>query len=293
MSTIESILIPTDDSPGALVGARHGIALATRTGAAIHVLSVVDDAPEIAREDDEARAASAVVTIEREAKAFDDTVDVTTVVTHGTPFQTIREYASRRGIDMIAMGSKGLTGLERFHLGSVAENVLRTARVPVLVVPTEAAVDDIASIAFDRLLIPTDGSDGANIAAQWGVALASELASTVHVLHSVDTSRIRGPQDADEIADALTPRGDAAVNEVRKLATAVDVAIAATLTAGVPAEVILRYATTNDIDLIVMGTHGRTGIGQWFLGSVTENVVRQGDTPVLCVPVSAEAPRGR
>ncbi|RQH02417.1 universal stress protein [Natrarchaeobius oligotrophus] len=296
---IDSILIPTDDSEGALAGAKRGIALASRTDANVHVLSVVDvpdDSPEIIDAADslrstlEADAEDAVETVAEMVSAHDSGLDVTTTVKRGTPFQTIREYAKRREIDVVAMGTKGRTGLDRVLLGSVTENVLRTARTPVLAVPPNADAPEIDDVAFDDLLVPTDGSDGAAIAADWGVALATQLDSMVHAVYSVDTGRVSRVQEPDEILAALEHRGEGAIDAIRERAGDAGVGVSGTVATGSPVDVILTTAGERAVDLIVMGTHGRTGIGQWFLGSVTENVVRQTDVPVFCVPVSAESP---
>ena len=298
---IERLLIPTDDSDGAIAGARRGIALASRTGSEVHVLSVVEtDAAGPSELDDvtaEALEARAEETVERVAdmvREYDPDLGVRTTVKRGTPFQTIREYANRREIDVIAMGTKGRTGIDRLLLGSVTENVLRTARTPVLAVPPnaeDAAVDDaVEDVAFDDLLLPTDGSDGAAIATEWGIALAETLDSRVHALYSVDTSPFSQVREPGDVIGALEDRGDRAVGKVRELATDTGVSVSSSIATGSPANVILSYAADHGIDVIVMGTHGRTGVGQWFLGSATENVVRGGEVPVFCVPVSAESP---
>jgi len=296
---IDSILIPTDDSEGALAGARRAIALASQTGADVHVLSVVavhsdldkvGDAAESVYASLEAEAEDAVETVADMARYHDADIEVTTTVTRGTPFQSIREYATRREIDVIAMGTKGRTGLDRVLLGSVTENVLRTARTPVLAVPPNADATETDEVAFDEFLLPTDGSDGAAIAADWGIALASQLESLVHAVYSVDTSRVSRAKAPDELLSALEHSGEDAIDTVRKHARSAGVSISGAVATGPPADVILTTASERDVDLIVIGTHGRTGIGQWFLGSVTENVVRQADVPVFCVPVSAESP---
>jgi len=293
---IDSILIPTDDSEGAIAGAKYGIALASRTDADVHVLSVVEAGGETDDLDDgplstlEENAQEATETVAKLTREFDEELDVTTTVERGTPFQSIREYAHRRDIDVIAIGTKGRSGLERVLLGSVTENVLRTVRTPVLAVPPDADVAAIDDVAFDDVLLPTDGSDGAAIAAEWGIALATLLDSMVHSVYSVDTNAFGGARDPSELLDALERRGEAALETVRERARSADVSVSGSIANGAPATVITEYATDNDVDLIVMGTHGRTGIGQWFLGSVTENVVRQTEVPVLCVPVSAASP---
>ncbi len=153
---IGSILIPTDNSDGAITGAKIGIALASKTGAAIHILSVVD-VPVDSPDDDallstlEEDAYDAVEQVERLARAHDTTLSVTTSVTRGTPFQSIRAYAHRREIDVIAMGTKGRSGLDRVVLGSVTENVLRTARTPILAVPPAAWIESIGEQSFDTM----------------------------------------------------------------------------------------------------------------------------------------------
>ncbi len=238
----------------------------------------------------EAEAEDAVETVAEMARSADADLEVMTVVTRGTPFQSIREYATRREIDVIAMGTTGRTGLDRVLLGSVTENVLRTARTPVLAVPPNADATEIDDVAFGEFLLPTDGSDGAEIAADWGIALASQLESIVHAVYSVDTSRVSRAKAPDELLSALEDSGEDALETVRQRADDADVTVSGALATGPPADVILATSGERDVDLIVMGTHGRTGVGQWFLGSVTENVVRQADVPVFCVPVSAESP---
>jgi nucleotide-binding universal stress UspA family protein len=292
---IDSILIPTDDSEGALAGAKCGIALASRTGADVHVLSVVQTPGHSSSSDDafaplEESAEAAVEAVTKMAQSYDENLDVTTAIRRGTPFQSIREYANRREIDVIAIGTKGRTGLDRFLLGSVTENVLRTARTPVLAVPPNTGVSTIDDAAFERLLLPTDGSDGAEIATEWGIALASHLESMIHTLYAVDTSPFSRGQEPGDILGELEHRGEEALEAVRKRARDAGVSVSGSIATGSPANVILTYATDHDVDLIVVGTHGQTGVGQWFLGSVTENVVRQAEVPVFCVPVSAESP---
>jgi len=293
---IESILIPTDGSDGALTGAKRGIALASRTDSDLHIPSVVEsrlstaDFDESGRPPLEEEAEEAVEEIAGLAAEYDADLDVTTRIREGTPFQSIREYANRREIDVIAMGTKGRTGLDRVLLGSVTENVLRTARTPVLAVPPTAGEPDINDVTFDRLLLPTDGSDGATIATEWG--LNSQVDSSRRYTRSTRSTRTASltPESSTIFSSPVEHRGEAAIDEVRQRGEDAGVSVSGSTVTGSPVIEIPASATEHDVDLIVMGTHGRTGIGQWFLGSVTENVVRQAEVPVFCVPVSAEPP---
>ncbi len=293
---IESILIPTDASEGALAGAKHGVALASQTDADVHVISVVEEPTSVGIPDEdtiqslESAAQEALETVVEMVESVDERVSVTTAVEHGTPFQSIRAYANRREIDVIVMGTKGRTGLDRMLLGSVTENVLRTARTPVLAVPPAVSGSGTEEISFERFLLPTDGSDGAQIAAEWGIALADRLDAMIHSLFVVDTSPFAGTQSEEELFEAFEDQGQAAIDDVGDRARAAGVGVSGSIATGSPAKATLASAADIDADLIIMGTHGQTGIGQWFLGSVTENVVRQSPRPVFCVPVSAEAP---
>lgn len=295
---IGSILIPTDDSEGALAGARLGIALAASTGAKIHVLTVMDlpmgqatEEIEAARQTLEEQAEDAVERVAELAGQGSENIRVTTTVASGTPFQSIREYAHRHEIDVIVMGTKGRTGLDRVLLGSVTENVLRTARTPVLAVPPAADIASVDPITVANILLPTDGSEGAEIATTWGIALASEFDGMVHAVYSVDASRFPEVVDPGELIGSLEANGKEVIEAVRVAARDAGVSVSGSVASGQPTSVILDVLETKDIDLIVMGTHGRTGVGQWFLGSVTENVVRQATVPVLCIPVTAAPPR--
>ncbi|ELY70537.1 universal stress protein, partial [Natronobacterium gregoryi] len=119
---------------------------------------------------------------------------------------------------------------------------------------------------------------------------ASRLESSIHALYSIDTAPLDDERPTDDLLEALEQRGKEALDAVRGRGEDAGVSVSGSTVTGSPVREIPAYATENDVDLIVMGTHGRTGIGQWFLGSVTENVVRQADVPVFCVPVSAEHP---
>lgn len=294
---LDSILVPTDGSDGALAGANRGIDLAAAVGADVHALSVVDTSDvdlasvreaEGERAAIEAEARTAIETIATTARDRYPELEVTTAVEHGTPFRAIHRYVETAGIDAIAMGTKGRTGLERVVLGSVAENVLRTADVPVLVVPQAAGETRLTPETTDRILLPTDGSEGAAHAVDWGVGLAGALEAMAHTVFSVDTGRISSTEAPTTIFSALEETGKDALENVRERATADGVSVTGTVARGPPTRVVLEYVDNNGIDLVVMGTHGRSGVKQRLLGSVTENVVRNADVPVVCVPLGQE-----
>lgn len=301
--SIDSILIPTDGSEGALAGARRGIDFARIFDADIVVISVVEE-PEV--DNVSSRVASGAdgdeLRFEREAESAVETVtavaerrsgpeiDVAGTVERGVPHRAIAAAVDEHGIDVIAMGTRGRTGIERFLLGSVTEKVLRTVDVPVLAVPPGAGDASDGAGEYESVLLPTDGSEGAAIAVRWGVDLADAFDSMLHAVFSVDTSSLSASTDPDELFAALEETGEAALESVRDRAREAGVSVTGTLASGPPAKVILAHVEENEIDVVVIGTHGRSGVERHLLGSVTENVVRNADVPVFCVPMTAADP---
>ena len=134
---------------------------------------------------------------------------------------------------------------------------------------------------YDDVLIPTDGSAGADEAIVRAIDLATTYDAAIHALYVVDTN-VGG--EGVGVLDALEATGREAIDDVIDRAEAAGVAtIEGTVGRGAPHRAILAYADEHDVDLIVMGTHGRTGLDRYLVGSVAEKVVRLSDVPVLTV----------
>ena len=137
---------------------------------------------------------------------------------------------------------------------------------------------------YDEILVPTDGSDTSKRAIEHAVDLASKYDARVHALYVVDTSVYATLETgAEMVMEALEEEGEAAVKAVEDAAAADGVEVITEVTTGSAHDAIMEYAADNDVDLIVMGTHGRTGLDRYLLGSVTERTVRASDVPVLTV----------
>jgi nucleotide-binding universal stress UspA family protein len=140
---------------------------------------------------------------------------------------------------------------------------------------------------YDTILVPTDGSEGAERAVSHALDVAAQYGATVHVLYVADTRAAlefdEAGVDGQMVVDALVNAGERAVERVAADARAAGVAVETAVERGGPVETILDYAERVDADLLVMGTHGRSGLDRVLLGSVTESVVRRSDRPVLTV----------
>jgi nucleotide-binding universal stress UspA family protein len=141
---------------------------------------------------------------------------------------------------------------------------------------------------YDRILVPTDGSEETRGAVEHAVELATAYEAVFHTLYVVDTN-VGADTSIPGALDALEQAGEAAIDEVISQAEARGVeTIEAAVAQGAPHRAILDYVEENDVDLVVMGTHGRTGLDRYLLGSVTEKVVRLSDVPVMTIRFAEE-----
>lgn len=140
---------------------------------------------------------------------------------------------------------------------------------------------------YDAILLPTDGSEAAEVAIDQAIGQAQAFEATLHVLFVVEVEATAPMQiTLGSVADRLEEEGSGMTNRIGEKAEAAGVEVVTEVTHGVADEEIIEYATEQDIGLIVMGTHGRRGVDRQLLGSVTERVVRSSPVPVLTVRMS-------
>jgi nucleotide-binding universal stress UspA family protein len=139
---------------------------------------------------------------------------------------------------------------------------------------------------YDTILLPTDGSEGIEAAADHAAAIAERFDAAVNVLSVVDTrNRFESPTSGlstDAWLEAERERSAHAIAETVDTLPD-DVTVEQVRREGVPKSVILDYVEDEPVDLVVMGTHGRTGLDHYLVGSVAEAVVRRSPVPVMTV----------
>lgn len=291
--------MPTDGSSHSRRAADHALTLGRAFDATVRAVSVVDvqgaagvfGAGGVGSEfrdqlTDEANAALDAV---RERA---DDADLETAVLDGDPATAILDDAVDCDADLVVMGTHGRTGIHRYVAGSVTEQVVRRAPVPVL---TAHAYDDDDGPApepgrFDRVLLPTDRSPAAEASVPHAIAFAEIADAEVNVLNVVDVSNTTGGATvAVDPSDEFHEAGEAATERIADRVREAGLSATTTVVDGFPARDVLSYADDNPVDLIVMGTHGRTGVSRFLLGSTTERAIRHADAPVLAVNTREEA----
>ncbi|WP_101297128.1 universal stress protein [Halegenticoccus soli] len=138
---------------------------------------------------------------------------------------------------------------------------------------------------YQKILLPTDGSEHTEKALEHALDIAAEYGAELHALYVVNTSALPSPDVdfRDEFVTTGESIGRKAVDAVASRAEKEGIETVTELAQGAPSKEILEYVRDNDIDLIVMGTHGRAGLRHVLLGSVAERVVRHTEVPVMLV----------
>lgn len=214
-------------------------------------------------------------------------INVKKIIERGmAPAPVILEYARENDIDLIVMGTHGHRGIGHFFLGSVAEEVVRFAKCSVLTIKEK--MDPHASEPLNNILVPTDFSEYSQHALTYAKEIASSYDAQLQILHVIEQSAHAsvyeyGERSIYNIRANIQGKTTEAMERMLKETKGPKVKIATHIVEGHAANDIVKFASTNNIDLIVIATHGLTGLEHFLLGSITEKVVRLATCPVLTV----------
>ncbi|PSQ78421.1 MAG: universal stress protein [Bacteroidetes bacterium QH_7_62_13] len=289
---LDTILFPTDFSDVAEGAFAHAAHLALQYNATIHVFNVVGpDADESANPMDFLPVRSAEETPDEEAVRKMDvqtvtqergTVPVVYAQTNSdSPPDAIVNRAEEQDIDLVVMGTRGRRGMNRLLSGSVSEVVVRRAPCPVF---TVLARDEGAGPAINRVLAPVDLSDQSELVLNHAAALSESYAAPLDLLHVVEEAAYPNVYGLDPLAPSAPNVQDRAREALETLASELDLRtdpVNVHVLAGNAARDIVEFAEDQVADLIVMATHGRTGLERFLIGSVAEKVVRRAPCPVF------------
>jgi nucleotide-binding universal stress UspA family protein len=206
------------------------------------------------------------------------------------PGPVVVDYAEDRGIDLIVMGTHGRRGVERFFIGSVTEEVVRGAGCSVMTVRSEDA--DVSPPTIDRILVPVDLSEFTVPLYRAALDLAATYSAHIDLLHVVEPLPFPVPLvGALTIHDLVPDPMERSGEQLKRLSTSIthpDVDVTFHTAEGHAAQTIVEQAEALGSDLIMLASHGLSGIEGFLLGSVTARVVRRAACPVFVARVEPE-----
>ncbi|MBI4849158.1 MAG: universal stress protein [Nitrospirae bacterium] len=208
--------------------------------------------------------------------ANEEDIYIRTRLEDGSPFDTVTDVADEGNYDLIVMGRHGKGRIEKALVGSVTARVIGYTQRDVLVVPGDA------SIGWGHILLPTDGSKYNKAATEKAVDLAKSYAGDLKVLSVVDVTD-EFHAEAPGAVEELVRQAKKIASDVREKAEAEGIKTEAFVREGESFKVITELSREFHSNVIVMGSHGRTGIRRLLMGSVTEKVIGYAPCPVLVV----------
>jgi nucleotide-binding universal stress UspA family protein len=295
----KKILVPLDGSKISENVLPYARAFAAAANIPVHLLQVTDLEsliPSVAVQQDRAHN---VLTTEREhngdylkeiAASFPDPAAVSCSVRIGKPAEVIIEVAAIQLDTLIAMATHGRSGVRRWLLGSVAEKVLHGADSDVLLIRAIEPIERKRGTAYlERLVVPLDGSQLAEKVVPCAIDLAKKMnleviLLRVYLMPGVAYPTGRYVPDWQMLDKETRQRASEYLQiQIKQLQNQGLDRVSFRVVEGSAAEKIIEVARENAESLILMSTHGASGLGRWVLGSVTERVIRHADTAVLVV----------
>jgi nucleotide-binding universal stress UspA family protein len=285
---IERLLLSTDGSEYSEGAVRESIKLAKRCSCKLSVVSVIETNPQF-----EAMAPQVVEKTEKEARKYLEAVqerarkegiDCNLIIHRGEDsYKYIVDEAVKNKISMIVMGKRGRTGIKRLMMGSVTARVIGHAPCSVLVVPHEAQVE------FKSIVLAVDGSRYSIAAASEAIGTAKRNKSRLIIVFVVLSESVP-PMDItfseghrDRIATLELEEAEKNVKAVKDAAQKEGVSAEGLILSGIPYEAIINIAEERKADLIMLGSHGKTGLEKLLVGSVAERVIVLSTCAVLVV----------
>ncbi|BCB95700.1 universal stress protein [Dissulfurispira thermophila] len=201
---------------------------------------------------------------------------IKTVCEEGEPYERIIDIANAENCELIVMGRRGLSRLERVLMGSVTARVIGHSPIDILIVPLDA------EIGWQRILVATDGSIYSKAAADRALDFAFQYGGQLIVVSVVDVP-IEFYGEAPGAVEDLIKRAKEYTEDVKRRAESAGIKAAVFVREGETYKTILDIAKEQNADTIVMGSHGRTGLKRLLMGSVTEKVIGYASCPVLVV----------
>ena len=302
MLSINRILHPTDFSESAGDAFAYALDLAVSTGAALRVLHVVHGQEDYAAETHQNAQADEQLLIRlREMatgyvgalpSAVRDDLDLDYVLAEGRhAAPAIVEHAERHHADLIVMGTHGRRGLRHLLLGSVAEEALRGASCPVVVVHRRES-----PLPVVRIVVPIDFSEHSHAALVQAKHLAALYNATLTMLFVAEEHTVPFFSDTGiptftlmKIDPDIVAKAGEALRQLDAHTAGPTVVTTYEVRNGQPPNEVIEYARANKTDLIVMATRGLTGVQRGMIGSVTERVVRAAPCPVWILNPTSEA----
>lgn len=297
MLHIDRILFPTDFSSVAEDAFSHAAHLALQYDAVVHVFNVVTPQeagtsspmdylplePTAGEGDDLYAAPMSTVDVETPSNTKASVDVVYRQIESVSPAEAIITHAEEQDVDLVVMGTHGRHGVDRLLRGSVSEEIVREAPCPVFTVLADEEHPSPGPYV-ERVVAPVDLSNQSEMVIAHARELARSYNAALDVLHVIENVAYPNAYGVDPLTPILPDVQQRATEALTMLvheAEDEEVPIQSVVRTGYAAQDILDYLDEVDAGLVVMATHGRTGLERFLIGSVAAKIVRSSPCPVF------------
>lgn len=284
----KKILVPLDGSKHAEIVFTYAKELAARIGLEVVLFNVFSLEDLVLTPLHQSYVEYKAEIMKRESQEFQEAkginsrnkpVELKGVAVTGYPAEEILRYSEENNVDLILMANLGRSGVRRWAIGSVAEKILRTSNIPVLLVKAGGPEDVISDVWTRKtVLVPLDGSELAEAVFPHVEALAEQGGTEF-----TDVVLLRVCEYDEGGNTTAVTRAEEYLATILKRLQNTGLNVKSLVARGDPAEEIIDYTSSNPVNLIAMSTHARSGLDLLTLGSVAAKVLQKASNPILLI----------
>jgi nucleotide-binding universal stress UspA family protein len=277
---MKKIIVPVDFSEHSEYALKTAAKLAKKHDAEVLALHMLEMSTEALSVSDELLGQKAVFFMKLAEKKFNDFLDkdylegvkITPIIKHLKVFSEVNDVAKQHDADIIVMGSHGANGFEEMFVGSNTERVVRSSEIPVLVVKS-----NVTNINFDVIALACDFSEESIESYHHTMAMFQDIVSKIYLVHvNLPNEKFSSTAQLEKMAVNFFTKADKHLRSLENVRYVSDYTVD---------DGIVNFSNKNNVDLIVMPTHGRKGLARFFKGSVGEEVVNHSPIPVLTLKI--------
>lgn len=277
---MKKIIVPIDFSKHSEYALETAAVLARKNNAELLVLHMLELSNAVISRDGNSIQAETIFFLKLAEKRFKEFLNkpflegikVTPIVKHFKVFSEVSEVAKEHDVDLIVMGSHGVSGLKEIFVGSNTEKVVRYSNIPVLVVKHHPILTD-----FDSVVFACDFSEKIIKAYTRASKMFKKLGIKMHLLYvNLPNEKFRSSTEIEQKVACFLEKTEGDLSKINEVVYVSDYSIE---------KGILNYSNVIGADLIAVATHGRKGLSHFIDGSVSEDVANHSTLPVMTFKV--------
>ena len=277
---MKKIIVPVDFSEYSEYALEAAAIIAKKNNSQILALHMLEISDSILNKSDNEQQSKAIFFLRLAEQKFETFLDkdylkdvsIVPIVKHFKVFSEVSKVAQENDVDLIVMGSHGSSGFSEIFVGSNTQKVVRHSEIPVLVIKSKPSAVDYKNVVF-----ASDFSDEAVKPYINASNLLQSFNSNIHLLNvNVPGERFKSSTEMEQTMTEFLIKADGNLNRMNAVNYVSDISVE---------RGILSFAKKINADLIVIPTHGRKGLAQFFEGSISEDVANHSHLPVMTLRI--------